>query len=415
MTVNTKIKPSDILPPDPPGPKTWLKENLFSNFFNSLMSIILIPTFFWIVYIALRWAFVTADWTPVTSNPMLFVIGQYPRAELWRVGVSLAGVMLLLGLSWGHWGGIMRTIATWAAGLFAVFAFLPIQHEDLQIVMFSVSGFDVNVRIFMGILAATVVLGYLLGNLKKVGTGVILTSWLLLPILMLVVLSGFADNELMPSISTTLWGGLLVTFILAFGGILLSFPIGVALALGRRSELPVVKVFSTVIIEGIRGVPLVTILFMFSTILTLLIPPDAVIDRLVRALMAVTLFSAAYTAENVRGGMQAVDIGQVEAAKAVGMSSWKIMTFIVLPQAIRAILPAIVGQFIALFKDTTLVVIVGINDFLGIGRSIIKQSPDFLQLQIEVYIFIAAVYMLFSYLMSMASRRLESTLGVQHG
>jgi general L-amino acid transport system permease protein len=204
----------------------------------------------------------------------------------------------------------------------------------------------------------------------------------------------------------------LVTFLLSVGGILLSFPIGVALALGRRSSLPVVSAFSTVFIETIRGVPLITILFMFSIILALFLPAESRIDRLLRALMAVTVFSAAYTAENVRGGLQAVPSGQIEAAKAVGMSGFQTMVFIVLPQALRAVIPAIVGQFISLFKDTTLVVIVGINDFLGIGRSIINSDPAFVQMQLEVYLFIAVVYWIFSYLMSLASRRLESAMGV---
>jgi general L-amino acid transport system permease protein len=204
-----------------------------------------------------------------------------------------------------------------------------------------------------------------------------------------------------------------VTFLLSIGGILLSFPIGVALALGRRSSLPVVSAFSTVFIEAIRGVPLITILFMFSIILALFLPAESRIDRLLRALMAVTFFSAAYTAENVRGGLQAVPPGQIEAAKAVGMSGLQTMVFIVLPQALRAVIPAIVGQFISLFKDTTLVVIVGINDFLGIGRSVINSAPEFVQMQLEVYLFIAVVYWIFSYLMSAASRRLESAMGVE--
>lgn len=204
----------------------------------------------------------------------------------------------------------------------------------------------------------------------------------------------------------------MVTFLLAFGGILLSFPLGVLLALGRRSKLPVVKVFSILYIETIRGVPLITILFMFSIILALFLPQDTRLDRLLRALMAMVVFSSAYSAENVRGGLQAVPEGQIEAAKAMGMNSFQTMGLIVLPQAIRAVIPAIVGQFISLFKDTTLVVIIGINDLLGIGKSIINSKPEFVQLQTEVYIFIAVIYWIFSYLMSMASRRVEDALGV---
>jgi general L-amino acid transport system permease protein len=174
----------------------------------------------------------------------------------------------------------------------------------------------------------------------------------------------------------------------------------------------VLSAVSTFFIETIRGVPLITLLFMFSVILALFLPPGARLDRLLRALIAMTIFSAAYMAENVRGGLQAVSPGQVEAAKALGMNNIQTMGLIVLPQALRIVIPTIVGQFITLFKDTTLVVIVGINDFLGIGRSIVNSNPQYLHAQLEVYLFIAAVYWVFSYAMSLASRRLEESLGV---
>jgi general L-amino acid transport system permease protein len=256
-------------------------------------------------------------------------------------------------------------------------------------------------------------LGYAIGSRLHLKSYVIIAGWIMIPILGIVLLAGFENSALIPAVQTTLWGGLLVTFLLAAGGILLSFPLGVALAFGRRSSLPVVSGFSTVFIEVIRGVPLVTILFMFSIILALFLPVESRIDRLVRALMAVTVFSAAYSAENVRGGLQSVPLGQIEAAKALGMGNFKTTIFIVLPQALRSVLPAIVGQFISLFKDTTLVVIIGINDFLGIGRSIINSDPEFVQLRTEVYIFMALVYWIFSYLMSLASRKIEAAMGVE--
>jgi general L-amino acid transport system permease protein len=177
----------------------------------------------------------------------------------------------------------------------------------------------------------------------------------------LVFLPGIRSIPGLPAVPTTAWGGLLVTLLLAVGGIVLSFPIGVLLALGRRSSLPVVKLFSILFIEVVRGVPLVTILFMFSIILALFLPAESRIDRLLRALVAMVVFSAAYTAENVRGGLQAIPEGQVEAAKALGLGNFHITFFIVLPQALRLVIPNIVGQFISLFKDTTLVVIVGIS------------------------------------------------------
>ncbi len=348
------------------------------------------------------WVFTKADWRAVTSFPMLFAVGQYPRGELWRVGTGLSLVVFALGTSWGKWGGLLRPISIVAGIFFAVFALLPVQHPVL----------DFGMRSYLGMNFLLLLIGSWLGKRESVKTAYIIYGWIIIPVVFLLLLTGFANSEILPSVATTFWGGLLVTFLLAAGGILISFPIGVLLALGRRSSLPVVKAFSTIFIETIRGVPLITILFMFSIILALFLPADSRIDRLVRALMAVTVFSAAYTAENIRGGLQSVPPGQIEAAKAIGMNGLQTMVFIVLPQAIRAVLPAIVGQFISLFKDTTLVVIVGINDLLGIGRSVINSDPQFVQLQLEVYLFIALIYWIFSFLMSLASRRLEAALGV---
>lgn len=389
-------------PPQPPGPIKWMRDNLFNSWGNSFLTVVFLPIVFFALVNVIIWMFTVADWQAVTKFPMLFAIGQYPRDEAWRVGVGLSSIVFLFGASWGNWGGLLQSISTAFGIAFAVFAILPVQHDQL----------DLSMRLYLGGNVILILLGYLIGRIKAVKGSFIVIGWAIVPFLTVFLLTGLGDSEFLPSVSTTMWGGLLVTFLLSAGGILLSFPIGVALALGRRSTLPVVKAFSTIFIETIRGVPLITILFMFSIILALFLPAESRIDRLVRALMAVTFFSAAYTAENVRGGLQAVPTGQIEAAKAVGMNGLQTMVFIVLPQAIRAVLPAIVGQFIALFKDTTLVVIVGINDLLGIGRSIINSDPEFVQLQLEVYLFIAVVYWIFSYLMSLASRRLEAALGV---
>lgn len=392
----------EIRPPQPPGPIKWVRDNLFNSWFNTILTIVLLPVTFYAVIGMITWVFQQADWRAVAQFPMLYAVGQYPREEVWRVGVGLSLIVFFLGASWGNWGGLLRSISVTFAIAFAVLALLPVQHDQL----------DLGMRLYLGGNVVLALIGYLIGRTQQVKGSYIIIGWILVPFISIIFLNGFANSDFLPSVTTTFWGGLLVTFILSAGGILLSFPIGVALALGRRSELPVVKAFSTIFIEGIRGVPLITILFMFSIILALFLPAESRIDRLVRALMAVTFFSAAYTAENVRGGLQAVPLGQIEAANAVGMNGFQTMVFIVLPQAIRAVLPAIVGQFIALFKDTTLVVIVGINDLLGIGKSIINSDPEFVQLQLEVYIFIAVVYWIFSYLMSEASRRLESALGV---
>jgi general L-amino acid transport system permease protein len=198
---------------------------------------------------------------------------------------------------------------------------------------------------------------------------------------------------------------------LSIVAIVVSFPLGVLLALGRRSQLPAVKVFSVLYIELVRGVPLVTILYMTQIMLPLFLPGQVRIDNVLRAIAGMTLFTAAYMAENVRGGLQAIPTGQIEAAQAVGLNNALVTLFIVLPQALRMVIPAIVGLFIALFKDTTLVMIVGQLDLLGVGRSVLAQ-PEYLGLQTEVYVFVAALFFIFSYAMSFASYRLEAALGV---
>ena len=399
---NSQAVSQEIRPPQPPGPIKWVRDNLFNSWPNALLTVVFLPFAFFLLVGIFQWVFFTADWRAVIKFPLLYAVGQYPRSELWRVGIGLSTLLFLLGASWGQWGGLLRSIAVTFGIIFALFALLPVAHPALS----------VGMRLYLGGNVILIYIGYLIGRLEAVKGSFIIIGWVIFPIVTIIFLSGFSNSLTLPSVSTTFWGGLLVTFILSAGGIILSFPIGVALALGRRSSLPVVRIFSTVFIETIRGVPLITILFMFSIILALFLPAESRIDRLIRALMAVTFFSAAYSAENVRGGLQAVPPGQIEAAKAVGMNGFQTMVFIVLPQALRAVLPAIVGQFIALFKDTTLVVIVGINDLLGIGRSVINSDPEFVQLQLEVYLFIAIVYWVFSYLMSLASRRLESAMGV---
>ncbi len=237
-------------------------------------------------------------------------------------------------------------------------------------------------------------------------------AWVVSLLLALVLLRGFQGSALLPAVALNLWGGLLVTMILAVGGIVLSFPIGVLLALGRRSSLPVVSLFSTVFIEVVRGVPLISILFLSSIILPLFLPQNIRIDLITRALIGMTLFQ-----RGLHGGERARRIGcgpggQVEAAKAVGLNNFQITTLIVLPQALRAVIPPIVGQFISLFKDTTLASGVSVLEFLAIGRSILQANPEYFGMQTEVYLFIAAVFWIFSYLMSYASLRLEVALGV---
>ena len=203
-------------------------------------------------------------------------------------------------------------------------------------------------------------------------------------------------------------GGLMLTMQLTVLGIVASFPIGLALALGRRSKLPVVKYVCILYIEVVRGVPLITVLFLATLLVPLVDPTLATIENAVRAWVGITMFSAAYLAENVRGGLQSIDRGQTEAAQAIGLSGWQTTLHILLPQALRAVIPALVGQFITLFKDTSLVFIVGLAEMLGIAVRVVAQ-PEFLQRRQETFLYVAIIYFVFSYIMSYISRRVEET------
>jgi His/Glu/Gln/Arg/opine family amino acid ABC transporter permease subunit len=236
-----------------------------------------------------------------------------------------------------------------------------------------------------------------------------LIGWVLAIPVILILLRGIPGTSDLPSVPTRVWGGLLLTLLLTIVGIGASFPLGVALALGRRSDLPAVKWTSTLFIEVVRGVPLITVLFMAKLIIPFFSSALSNIDLTLRMMIGVTLFSAAYLAENVRGGLQIIPHGQIEAARALGMNPILTTTFIVLPQALRAVIPAIVGQFISLFKDTSLVAVVGLFELVGIVDTIVKGQPVYRPYQREAYIFVAIIYFVISYAMSDVSRRLEAS------
>ncbi len=217
--------------------------------------------------------------------------------------------------------------------------------------------------------------------------------------------------QVLSEVQPSLWSGILLTMVLSILSILLSFPLGVALALGRTSRLPVIRYTCVGVIEIVRGVPLIAILFMAQVMLPMFLPLGMSIDRVLRAIAGMTIFTAAYLAEIVRGGVQAVPREQLQAARALGLSEFLVTLLVLLPQALRAVIPAILGQFVSIFKDTSLVSIVGLLDLLGILASITKQR-EYLGTVREVYLFAALFYFVVSYGMSAASRRLEARLGV---
>lgn len=392
---------ADLLPPpdESGGAIAWLRRNLFATWYDTLLTVVLVVVLGAFALGAAQWAVTEARWGVVITNLRLFLIGQYPFEEAWRIWLALTILSALAGLSAGIYGGAIRTLGIWLAAGQVILAGLAFASALGPIVALAL--------VFNSAVAA---LGFIIGLRRSAWRNGLAIGWLVsLPVTFLL-LSGISGTVI-PEVGTNVWGGLLLTFVLATVGIVLAFPLGVLLALGRRSGLPAIRVLSIAYIELIRGVPLVTILFMADLILPLFLPGDVRIDRVIRATGGIVLFSAAYVAENVRGGLQAIPTGQVEAAQALGLNVFQTNLFIVLPQALRAVIPANVGLFISLLKDTTLVVIIGLMELLGIGRAVLAQ-PQWLGAQLEVYVFIAMVFFVLCYTLSQASYRLEASLGV---
>jgi general L-amino acid transport system permease protein len=398
--------PAQKPPASEVGVLGWLRTNLFSGIGNSLLTIVTLIGLYYIVTNLGRWL-IGAYWEPIWVNRKLFAVGQYPLEQLWQPALVLLMVSLLFGLSAGRWGNIMRNLGVGLGALLLALALIPI---------------GVQAQMVMAASLALLLIGYFIGARVAISSKWLAVAWVLsLPATFIILLGGVnlpargITWSFAPLVESNLWGGLMLTMLLAVVGIALSFPIGVLLALGRRSNLPVVKVFCVGYIELIRGVPLITLLFMGMTMLPLFIPSNwGNPSQLVRAMTAITLFSAAYLAENVRGGLQAIPKGQYEAADALGLSGFDSLRFIILPQALTKVIPAIVGQFIGLFKDTSLASLVGLLELVAVGKAVIQQ-PEWIGVSggvaKEVYVFIALVFFIFSFGMSFASRRLESKLG----
>ena len=382
------------------GPAGWMRKNLFSTWYDALLTVVLGSVLTLAVFRVAEWSLTEARWGVVTANFRLFLIGTYPVDDAWRIWMSMMILSVFAGVSAAiYGGGAIRTLSAWLAAGQALLGGLAL-----------VSGMGPAVAGALLLNATAVGIAFMAGLRRPVSRRTLSLAWLASVPVSVVLLYGIGGPAL-PIVGTNLWGGLLLTFVLAIVGIVLSFPFGVLLALGRRSDLPVVRTLSTAYIELIRGVPLVTILFMASIMLPLLLPGDIRIDQVIRAMAGITLFSAAYVAENVRGGLQAIPSGQIEAAHALGLSTIQRNLHIILPQALRAVIPANVGLFISLLKDTTLVTIIGLLDVLGIGRAVLAQAQWF-GAHMEVYLFIAAIFFVMCYTMSQASYRLEAALGV---
>jgi general L-amino acid transport system permease protein len=394
MTAETLPPPRSVI-----GPIAWLRANLFSGPISSVMTILVGAALVWFTLQLGTWALTEARWEVVSNNLRLFLIGRYPGDESWRIWLAMTILSLLAGLSGGAYGSTARVLAITLSAIQIMLAALMVPSP---IGFTAVAAYTANALLVWIAMAVTM--------RADVPRRPLAIAWLVSLPVTFYLLAGYSGTPL-ASVSTNAWGGLMLTVLLATVGIVLSFPLGVVLALGRRSELPALRWLSTGYIELIRGVPLVTILFMADIILPLFLPGEWRLDRIARAMGGITLFSAAYVAENVRGGLQAIPSGQIEAARALGLSGIQTNRFIVLPQALRSVIPANVGLFISLLKDTTLVTIIGLLELLGIGGAVLAQSESF-GANMEVYAFVALVFFVLCYAMSQASYRLERSLGV---
>ncbi len=411
MTTTT-IPPSPKAPLHRPvSPSVWMKQNLFSTWYNSLLTVIfgvLIAS----VIVALIRYLVSIDTEIIRVNLKLYMTGRFPAEQLWRlwagVFVTTAGVGLFAR-------AIVRTAqmkATTAGLEFdrstpwdIVRRFWPIG----ALVVFTLSFTQTITPSLLTLAAAAIGLAaYWLGG--GLPAWIIRRSWLI-PLVgttaFYFVLVGYGG------VGWDLWQGFFVNIVITIAGISLAFPLGIMLALGRRSSLPVVRYLSVTYIEILRGVPMITLLLFGAFALGFVIPGDVQFSLFLRLLVAITLFQSAYIAEVVRGGLQSVPRGQVEAGQSIGLSPWKTTRYIVLPQALRNMIPALVGQFISLYKDTTLVFIVGLLDLLRAAQVSTAQPEFFAQgLESVVLPFVALYFWAGSYVMSRESRRLERKLGV---
>jgi len=345
------------------GPVAWIRQNLFSNWWNTVLTLFAFYLIWLIIPPILSWAFFDANWVGTTRQDCTkagacwvfieqrfgqFMYGYYPPELRWRVNLTV--ILAIVG----------------AAPLF----FKAMPRKGLY-----------------GI-------GYLI----------------VFPVVAYFLLHGGMGLE---NVATSQWGGLMLTLVIATVGIAGALPLGILLALGRRSKMPAVRVVCVTFIEFWRGVPLITVLFMSSVMLPLFLPEGMNFDKLLRALIGVILFQSAYVAEVVRGGMQAIPKGQYEAAAAMALGYWRSMGLVILPQALKLVIPGIVNTLIALFKDTSLVIIIGLFDLLNSVKQA-SADPKWLGMATEGYVFAALVFWIFCFGMSRYSQYLERKLDTGH-
>jgi general L-amino acid transport system permease protein len=381
------------------GATTWVRKNLFSSRANAALTVVTITLGLAIVYSLGNFIFVSAEWESVEVNRRLLFLAIYPSGEEWRLWPPVMLFAAVAGLGYGLWSraGIREYVI--GGGVIAF------------VLLFLVDGITAAITTAMFALAIG---SYRVGRITRdsrvdtlarravIGSGVAI-----LPLALLMLNIG-------DGVRTTAWGGVMLNLMLATVGIGAGFPLGVLLALGRSSSLKVISFACTGYIEFVRAGPLILWLAMARFVLPDFLPSVGGLDDVslvVRAMMVMAGFSAAYIAEVVRGGLQTIPRGQHEAADAIGLNAFQSTWYIVLPQALRSVIPALVNRFVSLWKDTSLVVVLGFVDLLGAARAIPAQ-PDFVGRQAEALLFAALIFWSVSFTMSRLSARIERQLGV---
>jgi general L-amino acid transport system permease protein len=383
---------------EPQSPAEWVRRNLFPNVWSGVLTMVLAAALIWILYLTATFVFRGADWSVLKRNLRLYMTGRFPLDEMWRVWTCLFALALLASLSRG---ATIRNRPTTRGIIWRVVVLAASLGSLLYLV---------DSALVIGLAAgaiATLVVGSFLGRLA--GAAIrrpLFVAWILLFPFVVLVLRAF------DGVKAELWGGFMLNVLVAVVAIFVSFPIGLLLALGRRSTLPAVRAFCVGAIEFIRGCPLAVLIFVGIYVFPLLLPPGLDPSNIILAMAVFTIFSAVYVAEIVRGGLQGVPDGQYEAANALGLRYPRMMRSVVLPQALRNTIPAMISHFISLFKDTSLLVVVGLFDDLASAASNATTAPEFIGREIEALLPAAFIFWVVAFSMSRWSQRVETRVGV---
>tara|TARA_Y100001960_G_scaffold85297_1_gene91161 strand:+ start:2506 stop:3660 length:1155 start_codon:yes stop_codon:yes gene_type:complete len=378
---------------------SWIRDNLLASKLDVILTLIGVYFIYYIFSLFFTFVF-TSDWTLIEVNRKILLVGLFPEEQLWRIwSIFYVSSVLLTSTISLVYGFQIKTSAFYIIMLLIPFWIFTTVNMI----------FHVAILLLLSLLSYMAIYYLKKTSYKFILSKVIIVSWIIfIPFMFLILVLGGGPK-------VTLWGGFFVNLILAIIAILAGFPLGVIFALGRASSYKTIKLVSVIFIETFRGAPLIAWLFFAWFVLPNFLPDLfslSDINLIIRAMIVLSLFSSAYVAEVVRGGLQSIPKGQKEAATALGLNTFKELLFITLPQAIRIVIPAIVSTFIAIFKDTSLVFILGITDLLRIGRLIPEQQQEFYGKSIEVLLIVALLFWVVSIILSQISRSIENRLNV---